>query len=301
VPPAVAADLAVPGAMRALAPPRQPRPEEDARQRRERGVYATPDELTGYVVRSVDVLLRTRLGRARGLADPGVLVLDPAAGPANFLAAAWQLAGERHRQAGGDPAALLHQHLLPHFVGCELLAPEHARGLAALRRLAATLDPQAGREVSPRLLLADALEPPAVVLDRPFNVVLGNPPWRGQSANRGAWIEALLHGYAWPDGTWDEGYFRVDGRPLGIVALVVNHNCLEAPTFRGLRRSLLRSFDEIYVLDLHGDRRRRERTPDGQADENVFDGVAQGAALLLLVKLPDRPRRVLRADLHGTR
>jgi predicted helicase len=297
--------------------------EEAARQRLLRGVYATPPELTGYLVRSVDLLLRTKLGRARGLADPGVLLLDPAAGPANFLAAAWQLAAEHHRQAGGDVAELLRDHLLPHFVGCELLASSHAEGLAVLEDLAAALDPQ-GEEISPLLLLADALDPPPALLDLPFNVVLGNPPWRGHSANQGAWIEGLLHGYERPDGTWDEGYFRIDGRPLGernskwlhddyvkflrlaqwridqtgegIAAFVVNHNCLEAPTFRGLRRSLLGTFDEIHVLDLHGNRRRRERAPDGRADENVFTGVAQGAALLILVKLPDLPRRVLHAE-----
>ena len=51
---------------------------------RTRGVYATPRPLTRFVVRSVDFLLRSRLGLERGLADPAVRLLDPAAGPANF-------------------------------------------------------------------------------------------------------------------------------------------------------------------------------------------------------------------------
>jgi hypothetical protein len=163
-----------------------------------------------------------------------------------------------------------------------------------------------------------------------FSVVLGNPPFSGRSANPGSWIRDLLRGYELPDGRSDDGYFRVDGRPLGernvkwlqddsvkflrlaqwlidrngegVVAFVVNHNGLEAPTFSGLRQSLLRTFDQVYALDLHGNQRRREAGPVGELDENVFAGVAQGIAVLFLVKSRrEGERRVYRADLFGTR
>src|SRR5262249_9778737 len=65
--------------------------------------------------------------------------------------------------------------------------------------------------------------------------------------------------------------------------------------------SLGRTFEEIYVLDLHGNHRKRERQPGGGPDENVFRGVAQGVAVLLLVKRAGLPRRMLRADLFGSR
>jgi len=239
----------------------------------------------------------------------------------NFIRLAWREAIAAHLRTHGAVRDLIQDHLLIHFTGIELLPEVHARGLTALGRFltAAGCNAPAGRLPA---LRADALEPPREILDRPFNVILGNPPWRGRSSNKGAWINALLHGYRLPDGREDEGCFRVDGARLGernpkwlhddyvkflrlaqwlidrngagIVAFVLNHNFLDAPTFAGLRRSLLRTFHEIYVLDLHGSARRRERG-------NVFSGVAQGAAVLLLVRKPGLRRRVLRADLHGSR
>jgi len=275
--------------------------------------------LVHYAVRSVHRLLQSRLGRPAGLADPGVRLLDPAAGTMNFVRAAWRVALAAHR--GGALRDLIRDHLLVHFTGIELLPDVHARGVAALRRLLQAAGCNAPAERLPAVL-GDALEPLPGIFAQPFNVVLGNPPWRGCSSNRGDWITDLLRGYRLPDGRQDEGYFRVDGTPLGernpkwlqddyvkflrlaqvlidrngegIVAFVLNHNFLDAPTFAGLRRSLLRTFHEVYVLDLHGNSRRQERG-------NVFPGVAQGAAVLFLVRKAGLRRRVLRADLHGSR
>jgi len=95
--------------------------------------------------------------------------------------------------------------------------------------------------------------------------------------------------------------WMIDRNGEGVVGFVVNHNCLEAPTFRGLRRSLLRTFDQIFALDLHGNQRRRETGPGGERDENLFSGVAQGIAVLLLVKGGVASKAVYRADLYGTR
>jgi predicted helicase len=170
-------------------------------------------------------------------------------------------------------------------------------------------------------------------------VVLGNPPYAGHSSNRKRKILDLLRGWSDPPGgtaSADEGYYRVDGHPLGgrnlkwlqddyvkflrfaqwkieqngwgIVGFVTNHSYLDNPTFRGLRRSLLGTFDELYLLDLHGNRKKKERAADGGPDENVFEGVRQGVAICLLVKRPgSRPpgslsghgARAFRADLRG--
>ncbi|MFY9820178.1 MAG: type ISP restriction/modification enzyme [Thermoanaerobaculia bacterium] len=300
---------------------------------KQRGLYATPSPLVAFVVRSVHLLLRRRFRKPAGLADPTVRLLDPAAGPLNFVLAACRRAVAAHRVGGGNVQALLSRHLLPHFHGVELLASEHARGLVEVRRF---LESQgfAGRRERFSFRLADALAGPEVTTfepseERAVPVLLGNPPWCGHSANQGRWITSLLRGYPLSDGREEEGYYRVDGQALGernskwllddyvkflrlaqwkidqagegIVAFVVNHNGLDALTFRGFRRSLMGTFEEIYALDLHGNQRKRERAPDGDRDENVFSGVAQGAAILLLVKRPGLPRRVFRADLFGTR
>ena len=148
-------------------------------------------------------------------------------------------------------------------------------------------------------------------------VVLGNPPYSGHSANNGAWIHELLRGKdttapsAAEQAT--EDYFKVDGQPLGernpkwlnddyvkfirlsqwridktgygILAFVTNHGYLDNPTFRGMRESLMNTFDKIYVLDLHGNAKKKERAPDGGKDENVFD-IMQGVAVCIMVKGP---------------
>ena len=149
----------------------------------------------------------------------------------------------------------------------------------------------------------------AVKRDRPVMVVLGNPPYSGHSANKGPWIRGLLRGNDGAEATGS--YFHADGEPLrernpkwlnddyvkfirfaqwriertgeGVLGFVTNHSYLDNPTFRGMRQSLMETFDEIYVLDLHGNSKKKERAPDGGNDENVFD-IQQGVAIGLFVK-----------------
>jgi predicted helicase len=298
-----------------------------AELRRRQGIFPTPPSLTAWVVRSVHALLQSRLGRPAGLADLDLRVLDPAAGPLNFVLEACRVVLENHREVAGEKGAetLVRKHLMTHFQGFEWAPQEYLRGALAFERFFAAQGYVHQGEIP--LQLADALVP-ATFSGSPA-VILGNPPWSGRSANRGRWIRALLQGYQLANGYRDEGYFRVDGEPLGernskwllddyvkflrfaqwkidqrgegLVAFVINHNALDAPTFRGLRRSLLRTFDEIYALDLHGNRRKREISPEGGPDENVFAGIAQGAAILLLVKRPGLRKRTWRADFQGTR
>jgi predicted helicase len=148
--------------------------------------------------------------------------------------------------------------------------------------------------------------------EQPILVILGNPPYSGMSANRGKWIDDLLKkGYVRTDGFKDGGYYQVNGNPLreknlkwlqddyvkfirfaqwkidqageGIVGFITNHSYLDNPTFRGMRQSLMNSFNEIYILDLHGNTSKKEKCPDGSKDENVFD-IRQGVAIALFIK-----------------
>ncbi len=315
--------------------------------RKVRGVFATPRPLVRWMVRSVDALLRDTLGRPEGLADPSVRLLDPAAGPMNFILETyrWVVAKHRLKQGREGLEALVRGHLLPHFHGIEILPGSWTEGQAAMRRYLDRLGVEA-RQEDISLFLADALTDPDesrgagflaceaakaawVRAGEPMTVILGNPPFNGRPTSTNLWITELLRGYTLPGGRADKGYFSQGGLPLGernlkwlhddyvkflrlaqwmidragegILAFVVNHNALEAPTFRGLRHSLLNTFERIYALDLHGNRRRRESGPSGERDENVFEGVAQGIAVLVLVKRPGLPRQVFRGDLYGER
>jgi predicted helicase len=98
------------------------------------------------------------------------------------------------------------------------------------------------------------------------------------------------------------GQWRIDKTKAGILALITNHGYLDNPTFRGMRQSLLTSFDELYLLDLHGNAKKKETAPDGGKDENVFD-IQQGVGIGIFVKESEKPKKpkVCKADLYGRR
>lgn len=160
---------------------------------------------------------------------------------------------------------------------------------------------------------------------RPILVILGNPPYSGISANVNEWTERLLK----QDLDGAQSYYKIDGKPLaeknpkwlqddyvkflrfaqwkietvghGVVGMITNHSYLDNPTFRGMRQSLMQTFNEIYVLDLHGNSLKRETTPDGGKDENVFD-IRQGVAIALFVKLKNATGcKVFHQDVFGLR
>ncbi|MFM9157485.1 MAG: DNA methyltransferase, partial [Dolichospermum sp.] len=79
------------------------------------------------------------------------------------------------------------------------------------------------------------------------------------------------------------GQWRIDKTGVGILAFVTNHGYLDNPTFRGLRQNLLQSFNRIYIVNLHGNAKKKEVSPDGSIDQNVFD-IQQGVAILIAVK-----------------
>jgi hypothetical protein len=166
--------------------------------------------------------------------------------------------------------------------------------------------------------------------DLPIMVVMGNPPYSGHSANR-SW-EMDNRGKKVPNfiGRLLQDYYKVDGQPLGernpkwlqddyvkflrfgqwriertgagILAFITNHGYLDNPTFRGMRQQLMNAFTDIYILNLHGNAKKKEVCPDGSKDENVFD-IQQGVTLGIFVKESGKkgPAKVFHADLWGIR
>lgn len=144
-----------------------------------------------------------------------------------------------------------------------------------------------------------------------FTVVIGNPPYLGEAGRGGDWIAALMRGREIQTGQDTLSYFEVDGEPLkernpkwindlyvrftrlshwlleqtgrGVHGFITNHGYIDNPTFRGMRWALLASFDKLLLLDLHGNLKKKEVTPDGRRDENVFD-IEQGVAIGLFAK-----------------
>ena len=176
-----------------------------------------------------------------------------------------------------------------------------------------------------RIITDEASAASEIKRDLPIMVVLGNPPYSGHSANASrkdgklTWIGELIEDYKQVDGKplgernskWLQddyvkfirfGQHRIQQTGAGILAFITNHSYLENPTFRGMRQQLMETFSDIYLLDLHGNSRTKERSPDGGVDENVFD-IQQGVAIAIFVKYlgKDSAATVHHADLWGTR
>lgn len=155
---------------------------------------------------------------------------------------------------------------------------------------------------------------------KPIMVVLGNPPYSGHSENKGDFIRGLINDYMRVDAAplgernpkWLQddyvkfirfGQWRIDQTGEGVLAYISNNGYLDNPTFRGMRQSLMRSFDDIYILNLHGNSNKRERAPDGSPDDNVFD-IKQGVAIALFIKSHTQrsaEASIYYADLWGLR
>lgn len=149
-------------------------------------------------------------------------------------------------------------------------------------------------------LSREANEANLVKRSKPIMVVIGNPPYSGHSANEISEDWFKLNDYYFVDDQplgernpkWLQddyvkfirfGQWRIEQTGEGILAFISNHGYLDSPTFRGMRQQLMRAFDEIYILDLHGNSRKRETSPGGGKDENVFD-IMQGVAVGIFVK-----------------
>ncbi len=87
----------------------------------------------------------------------------------------------------------------------------------------------------------------------------------------------------------------------GLFGFISNNAFLDNPTFRGLRRSLLECYDELYILNLHGNARKKEKTPQGADDENVFN-IKQGVSINLFVKKAQTTKQKIHYyDVYGER
>ncbi len=315
----------------------------DPKLRASRGVYYTPEPVVQFIVHSVDWLLKNRFGRAWGLADPNVKILDPATGTATFLYYVIQSIHEevtRRGQAGTWPEKS--RELLRRVFGFELLMAPYVVSHLKLGLLMQELDAPLAPNERLQVYLTNTLEEGTtraetieslgyyiaeeasqaarVKKQEDIMVVLGNPPYSATSANIGEWITNLVRDSYYPHDDIKEhnpklllddyvkfirfAQWRIQQTGHGILAFITNHGYLDNPTFRGMRQHLMQTFDEIYVLDLHGNSKKKERTPDGGKDENVFD-IQQGVAILLAIKRQtsevSKTSEVYHASLWGLR
>jgi predicted helicase len=149
-----------------------------------------------------------------------------------------------------------------------------------------------------------------------FSVVIGNPPYSGISANMSDSNKALIDEYKMVDGEkldekkiWlQDDYVKftriaqktIEKSAFGIIGYITNHGYLENPTFRGMRNSLMNTFQRISVIDLHGNTNKKETSPDGSKDDPVFD-IRQGVAILIATRKPQTEQIIEHTDVWGSR
>ena len=315
----------------------------DPAERERRGVYYTPEPVVGYIVRSLHVILKRDFGKRDGLASDGVTLLDPAAGTMTFIARAAELAvAEFEKKYGkGGRADFIRRHILKNFYAFELMMAPYAVGHLKMSFFLEELGHRLADDERVPFYLTNTLDNEELEQSRlpgfsalaeesrlagkvkqqtPVLVILGNPPYSGHSTNNGAWIRGLIDTYKQAGGKplgernpkWlQDDYvkflrfaqWKIDQAGCGVVGMITNHSYLDNPTFRGMRESLMRTFDDLYVLDLHGNALKKETAPDGSPDSNVFD-IRQGVAIAFFVKRGGQPpadTAVRHADLFGPR
>jgi len=311
----------------------------DPKVREMRGVYYTPEPVVSYIVRSIDYLLKTRFDKPQGLMDEHTLILDPATGTATFL---YMVINEIRQAFAGQEGMwddYVAEKLLKRIFGFELLMAPYAVAHLKLGLLLQETGYKFQSDERLGVYLTNTLEEAIkhsetlfaqwiseeanaaseIKKDKPIMVVLGNPPYSGHSANKGNWARELVEIYKkdcpelykpaqakWLQDDYVKflafGQWRIEKTGQGILGFITNHAYLDNPTFRGMRRSLISTFNDIYILNLHGNAKKKEVTPDGGKDENVFD-IQQGVAICLLVKEPGNTdlSKVHYADLWGVR
>jgi predicted helicase len=269
-----------------------------------------------------------------------VQILDPATGTGTFLAETIKHIHKKYEGMQGIWSKYVEDDLLPRINGFELLMASYAMAHLKLDMLLTETGYVPTRDQRLRVFLTNSLEeahPDSGTLwgnllseeadqanevkrDTPVMCVIGNPPYSGISSNNGKWISNLIDDYKYVDGVhfnerkhwlnddyvkflrYGEHYIEKNGQ--GILAFINPHGFLDNPTFRGMRWHLLKSFDKIYTIDLHGNSKKKETSPDGSADVNVFD-IMQGVSINIFIKTGLKKSvdlgRVFHFDLFGKR
>ena len=268
-----------------------------------------------------------------------VQILDPATGTGTFLAETIKFIKKDFW--GGSWSSYVEEHLIPRLNGFEILMASYAMAHLKLDLLLMETGYQPINQKRFNVFLTNSLEEhhehtgslfasylaneskeaDRVKKETPVMVIMGNPPYSGESSNNNVFINKLMDDYKkeW-DGSklqeknskwinddyvkfirYSESYIQKNEE--GILGFITNHSYIDNPTFRGMRYHLLSTFDKIYIIDLHGNSKKKEVSPDGSKDENVFD-IMQGVAIIIGVKKKTKSKKLAElylCDIYGKR
>lgn len=293
--------------------------EFDAKTRNARGVFYTPIEAVRYIIKSIDEILKDKLNIADGIYGEEVHILDFAAGTGTFMLGAIERAFENAKKNGisGVWENIVSDFILKRLYGFEFLIVPYVLAHFRIHEylkdlnydykkkdrlqlyLTNTLDNSAGGQVKmfPQMQ-AESDNAYKIKNEEPILVIMGNPPYNNKSEeiNRNKWIENLLKDYKENLNekkiNLDDDYikfirfahWKMEKIKKGMIGIIVNNSFISGVTHREMRRKLMQTFDEIYILDLHGNVNKGERCPDGSMDFNIFNIKNVGVCIALFVK-----------------
>ncbi len=267
-----------------------------------------------------------------------VQILDPATGTGTFLAEVIKHIHKKYENIQGAWPSYVEGHLLPRLNGFELLMASYAMAHLKLDLLLTETGYKASSNQRFNIYLTNSLEQAATEVpnlfmaqwlteeaskadiikrDTPVMCIIGNPPYSVSSTNKSKWIEDLTADYKKDMNERNiqplsDDYIKfirfgqhfIDKNKTGVLAYISNNSFIDGIIHRQMRKNLLESFDKIYILDLHGNAKKKEMAPDGTADQNVFD-IMQGVSINIFVKTGKKKKeelgQVLHFDLYGKR
>jgi Predicted helicase len=269
-----------------------------------------------------------------------VQILDPAVGTGTFISAVIDIIYTSLLNSGqkGRWPAYVHNDLLPRLHGFELMMAPYTIAHLKLsmafketgfwnfhRRLGIYLTNSLEESTAQGSLFTgfgfaesiaeESKEASVIKNETPIMIVIGNPPYSISSSNKGKWIQDLIKDYKKNLNekkiNIDDDYIKfirlaehfIEKNKNGIVAMITNNSFIDGITHRQMRKHLLETFDDIYILDLHGNSKKKEKAPDGKNDENVFN-IQQGVSINIFVRKEDKKNGlgiVHHAEIYGKR
>jgi predicted helicase len=266
-----------------------------------------------------------------------VQILDPATGTGTFLAEVVKHIYKKFEGQQGIWSKYVTNDLIPRLNGFELLMASYAMAHLKMDMLLTETGYKPTDDQRFKIFLTNSLEEAhqdsgtlfsswlsdesnqanEIKRDTPVMCVIGNPPYSVSSTNKSPWIESLTADYKKDmkerniQPLSDDyikfiryGQHFIDKNGEGVLAYISNNSFIDGLIHRQMRKHLLESFDTIYILDLHGNAKKKEVCPDGSPDQNVFD-IMQGVSINIFVKTGKKKQnelgQILHFDLQGKR
>ncbi|MCG8202563.1 N-6 DNA methylase [Tenacibaculum finnmarkense] len=272
-----------------------------------------------------------------------VQILDPATGTGTFLSEVIKHIHKKFKGQQGIWSNYVSKDLIPRLNGFELLMASYAMAHLKMDMLLTETGYKPKDDQRFNIFLTNSLEEAhkdsgtlfsgwlaneadqanAIKRDAPVMCIIGNPPYSGESSNKSDWIMNLMQDYKKEPGGKiklkeqnskfiNDDYVKfirfgqhfIEKNESGVLAFINPHGFLDNPTFRGMRWNLLKTYDKIYTIDLHGNSKKKETCPDGSPDQNVFD-IMQGVSITFFIKTGKKKAhelaKVFHYDLFGKR